>query len=73
MYGIVSFIWLIFMVNVGTYTIHGPMDGRGSKISTMVVIMVAAIVLKTDKKRITIAIIIAIIQAMILRMVKTII
>ena len=25
MYGIFTYIWLIYMVNVGRYTIHGPM------------------------------------------------
>ena len=28
MYGIFTYIWLIFMVNVGKYTIHGSHGGR---------------------------------------------
>ena len=29
MYGIFTYIWLIFMVNVGEYAIHGDMDPMG--------------------------------------------
>ena len=32
MYGIFTYIWLIFMVNVGKYT--SPMDAMGNRIPT---------------------------------------
>ncbi len=32
MYGIFTYIWLIFMVNVGKYTVR-PMDPMGTQIS----------------------------------------
>ena len=34
MYGIFTYIWLIFMVNVGEYTIHGSL-GKSRKASVL--------------------------------------
>ena len=38
MYGIFNYIWLIFMVNVGKYTIHGLYDGIGVEITPFITI-----------------------------------